>query len=140
MSYPAQWGTAQWGNSRWGILSVDRLGSTLLPGVYSMDVTRKKLVLGEADSVTGWYEKSYEDETIQMVIVTKAASNMALAAGAWVDEDAVGFTVDVVKVGDRIYDTTDRWYYEVKSVQPVKVGTKFKHRVVQLKKLPFGGL
>jgi len=75
-----------------------------------------------------------------MAIITKAAQNVVLAAGTWVNEDAVGFTVDVVKVGDRVYDITDGWYYEVKSVQPVKIGDVFSHRVVQLRKLPFGGL
>lgn len=108
----------------------------------SHDITRRKLVLGNADSVTGWYAKSYTESTIEGIFVQRNAANVAYACGGYVNLDATLFTADVLEVGDQIQLSTSNDYFEVKTVEKVWSfgGDDFSHRICQLKHLPFGGL
>lgn len=105
----------------------------------SLDVTWKKLTLGEADSATGWYETEYTDSTIEMIILPRGSPYMHLAPGSYVREDAVGLTADVVVSGDLI-ETSDGVCYEVKGVRKQSVGTSFFYRECDLTLLPLQGL
>lgn len=94
-------------------------------GVTTWNVTRSKLVLGDQDATTGWYEKLYYDSTIEMVIATKSTATIAHAVGAYVKLDAVGFANSYVKNGDVITDSYGN-YWLVRTVQPMYAGDKLK--------------
>lgn len=96
-------------------------------GNVSFDVTRRKLVLGSQDSTTGWYDKSYTESTIEMPIEDRGTRVLLLPVGTYVRLDALGFTADVVEVGDEI-KTDDGRYYEVKAVKKVYRGDSFVRR------------
>lgn len=103
--------------------------------LLSLDVTRRKLTLGSPDSVTGWYSKSYTESTIEMMIIPRAASDIASAAGVYVRLDAVGLTCDGVDIGDEI-KTASNVYYEVKATKEHWVADSFMYRECDLVQLP----
>lgn len=103
-------------------------------GSLSAEVTRRKLVLGSEDSVTGWFQKSYSDETIDMVILPSGSQYMHLLPGAYSRYDAIGRTCDPVLRGDQIKDGPT--YYDVKETKPWKLLNSFMYRDCQLAELP----
>lgn len=104
-------------------------------GVASCEVTRRRLVLGARDSVTGWYEKGWLETTIKGVLIPRGATNIAVAAGVYVRLDALFKTADPVDEGDEIV-TKNNIYYEVKGVKPYYIGEGFFHRDCDLTMLP----
>lgn len=104
-------------------------------GGVSLEVTRRKLVLGSRDGTTGWFEKSYENSTIKMVMPSESASSRLYGSGTFVDYTKRGFTQDVVEVGDQI-ETKAHVFYEVKTVMKESAGDSFSHRVCMLRHLP----
>ena len=105
----------------------------------SLDVTHRRLMLGSRDSTTGWYAKSYEEQTIEMIVVSRAATHMPLPPGVYVRLDAVGLTADPVYEGDEIKTASDQ-YYQVETVREHPIGDSFFFRECDLTLLPFKNL
>jgi len=84
-----------------------------LVGPFDADVTWRRLMLGSRDSTTGWYEPFWETSTIKMIIISRGASSMVVAAGVYVRLDA--------------FVEKSRLYYEVKSAKPVSLLGSFSH-------------
>lgn len=101
----------------------------------NFNVTRRALSLGSQDSVTGWYSKSFTDTTIEVIILPKGATFMALGMGFYAKYNLTGYTQDVVLEGDEIKDAANN-YYEVKTIQENYVGDTFLFRELELTKLP----
>lgn len=138
----AFWDTMRWGTTsewyfRWDVYRPD-WDNKLLPAFkgsdLSADVTRRKLVLGSRDSTTGWYNKSYTEETIEMVILSRGSQCLALVPGVYVREDKVGLTADPVVAGDQI--KSESVYYEVKTVKMHYFLDSFMFYECQLAELP----
>jgi len=106
----------------------------VLSAVLSAEVTRRTLVLGSEDSVTGWFQKSWSDSTIDMIILPSGSQFMHLLPGAYARYDAVGRTQDPVFVGDQIKDGSR--YFEVREVKPWYLLNSFMYRDCQLAELP----
>jgi len=104
-------------------------------GNPSFDVTHSALLLGDRDTTTGWYSKNYSESTIQMIIIQKESQSMALKMGYYVNLDALGLTIDTVKVYDLITDIFNRTW-EVESVKPIIVGDTVKYFKCDLKEMP----
>lgn len=107
-------------------------------GNPNFEVTWSALFLGNRDAVTGWYQKSYEETAIDMVIVQKEYQGVALSLGYYVSLDALGFTIEPVEACDLITDAFSRTW-EVKAAKPIVVGNIVKYFVCDLKELPFSG-
>lgn len=106
----------------------------------SFNVTRRELELGTADSVTGWYARNWTESTIEMIIVDRGGTQIALPAGAYVRLDALGMSADPVVEGDEI-ETDDGRVYEVKAIKEVwGPGDNFVRRDCDMVKLPLHGL
>lgn len=103
--------------------------------LLNLEVTRRRLRLGTADSTTGWYAKSWNTSTIEMLIIPRAARELAMAAGVAVRTDAMGLTCDGVLHGDEIL-TSAGVYYEVKGIRDHWVADSFMYREVDLTLLP----
>lgn len=136
----ALWDTAKWGDSsntysRWNV-TLTHWDTTLAKFEQwgNCNVTWRKLVLGDADATTGWYEKIWTEETIKMGIIPRGATKRAMMAGVWVRDDALGMCIDPVKVSDQIRDS-EQTVYEVTGVLPFKEGSTLDHYEVDLTKL-----
>ncbi len=105
----------------------------------SLDVTHRRLMLGSRDSTTGWYDKSYEESTIEMIVISRSAAYMPLPPGVYVRLDAVGLTADTVAEGDEIKTATDQ-YYQVETVREHYLGDSFFFRECDLTLQPFKNL
>lgn len=103
-------------------------------GVPSFDVTLKTLMLGDRDSVTGWYAKEYEDSTIEMFVVPKGSFQSFFGIGFHATLDALGFTKEAVNIYDRIVDAANR-YWEIKDVVPIVIGDTLKCWKCDLKEI-----
>lgn len=101
----------------------------------NLTVNKRTLNLGIRSDVTGWRDKYYTEADIEMVIFTSTASVLPQFPGSYVRYDGLGFTDDVVAVGDQIVDA-DSITYEVKAVSPVKVGATTYVNKVDLVQLP----
>ena len=99
------------------------------------DVTRRALSLGTQDATTGWYALEYEESTIDMIIITQGNQQFALGLGYYVQLDALGLTIDYVRVYDKIVDSFNRTWL-VKAVTPVTSGDDLHFYKVDLKELP----
>lgn len=101
----------------------------------SANVTRRRLLLGARDSVTGLYKKNYEESTIQTLIFDKGSVTSFQGVGTHARLDALGLALEELVEGDEI-ETLDHKYYEVKAVREVSVGNSFLRRECDLSKLP----
>lgn len=101
--------------------------------MVSFDVTRRALSLGSRDSWSGWRAKTWNETTIEMVIVLRGATQLALMAGFYPRLDAAGRTADVVAVGDQIKDANND-YWDVETVSDVYWGDSFVFRECDLTK------
>jgi hypothetical protein len=99
----------------------------------SFDVTKRALALGSRDAWSGWHAKSWTESTIEMIIVPKGATRMALLAGVYPQLDAVGLTDDSVAVGDQIKDSTST-YYTIEAIKPHYWGDSLSHYECDLTK------
>ena len=106
---------------------------------WSTAATRRRLTLGSRDDTTGWYNKAYSEQPIDIVLLPKSARVLALSVGVHIRLDAVGLTADVVTLGDEIV-TSNAEYYEVKGVREHYVADSFSHRTVDLVYLPYKNL
>ena len=97
----------------------------------SADVTRRELSLGAADSITGWYAKSFSNSTIKMIIRPKGSS---LPGGLYAKYDLTGFTPDYIVEGDEIIDTNST-YYSVDTTETEDWLDSFSHYVCKLTKI-----
>lgn len=94
---------------------------TVEPDV-SFNVTQYALTVGDANATTGIPAITYgEGATIEMVILSKAASQILQGTGLYIRRDALGLTKTAVAEGDRIKDADDH-IYTVVSVAPNPVG------------------
>jgi len=82
----------------------------------SLNVTKRALILGARNDVTNWCAKGFSESTIKMAIIPRGATRLALACGAYVRLDAVGFTDTVLQEDDEV-ETAGGVYYEVKAVR-----------------------
>ena len=103
--------------------------------VAGCEVTRRTLSLGDADSVTGWFEKSWSETTIEGLLVPSGAQSTALAMGTVVRLDALLRLADGMLEGDEVEDSNGD-YYEVKTVTPHSFGDSFWFRECDLALLP----
>jgi len=101
----------------------------------SFDVTRRALSLGDADSVTGWYAKTFTESTIEMIIRPKGSTFMLLGMGFYSRYAQTGYTQDPVVEGDEIKDVQNM-YYEIKTIEEHYLGDNFFFRECELVKLP----
>lgn len=109
-------------------------------GSLSAEFTRRRLQLDSPpDSTTGWYSKSFEDFTIDGVLVERSTSRVSMVAGVHILLDATLVTADVLELGDEVYDDYSNRYYEVKGVKSYKIGNSFSHRECDLSYLPLHG-
>jgi len=126
-------------NDNWEIVkqSLESLGAAELD-----NLTRRKLQLDSPpDSITGWYGKSYEDSDAEGIIVPKAGSSQSMVAGVYPRLDARLFSPDPWVEGDEAVDDDSNRYYEVKTVEPFKVGGGgFSHYECDLTLLPLHDL
>ena len=103
-----------------------------------LTVTHRKLSLDSpADSITGWYTKSFSESNIDMHTESKNASPRQLPAGLFVRHDHAGRTPDPVWEGDEIQKGSD--FYEIKTVLPADIADSFLWRDCGLVHLPFHG-
>jgi hypothetical protein len=87
-----------------------------------IEVTHYELTLGDANATTGIPAQTYSEGTaIDMIILSKAATQILTGTGLYVKRDALGLTKTAVAEGDRIKDADDN-YYTVTSVLPQPVG------------------
>ena len=100
-----------------------------------IDVTRRALTLGDVDSTTGWFAKSYTETTIKGIIVPQGSSVSMGTVGVYARTAAALISVDVVREGDEI-EAPDSIYYEVEAVRDYYEGDSFMFRVSDLSKLP----
>jgi len=116
----------------------DRIVKVLESGFGSVcyEMTRRELVLADdKDSTTGWFNYSFTDSTFKGILVSKSATRLQVAAGAYVRHDASLLTPDPIVVGDQIKTKEDE-YYKVLAVTEEMVGDSFSHRVCDLAKIP----
>ena len=99
----------------------------------SAEVTRRKLVLGSQDTITGWFAPSYTEEDIDMVILPSGSQYLRMLPGADVRFDAVGRTADPILPGDQI--RANGIYYTIKEVKPWYILNSFAYRDAQLAEL-----
>lgn len=134
---PAIIGSCRIGYFRIGVFrdDWDRLVDQFKKGALSFDVSRRKLVLGEPDSLTGWYKKSYTESTIEMILFDRATTSIPLPLGAYIRLDALGITADPVEIGDEI-KTGDGRVYEVEAIREVWAADSFVRRDCDLTLLP----
>lgn len=107
-------------------------------GGASLQVTRKRLMLMGRDAITGWYDKAYEDSTIDTLILDKSTNRIALACGTYVRTDALVITCDPLVEGDQIIANGE--YCEVEAVRNHYLGNSFTNRDADLTLLPFQNL
>jgi hypothetical protein len=98
-------------------------------------VTLRTLQLGAADTVTGWYAKSFAESAIDMPIFPKAMRSEALRVGLYPHYEVSGFHIDPVVEGDEVKDSFGN-YYEVELVSPVPLGDSLVYYESSLTKLP----
>jgi hypothetical protein len=99
----------------------------------SFNVTKRALALGSRDSWSGWRAKSWTESTIEMIIVPRGATQMALLAGTFPKLDAVGLTDDAAAVGDQVKDSAGI-YYTVASIKDNYWGDSLIYRECDLSK------
>jgi len=103
--------------------------------VLTANVTRRALTLGSADSITGWYDKSYSETTLDIIIRPKGSTLMMLGMGLYAKHDITGFTSDGILEGDEIRDSNGV-YYTVEQVEEEWILDSFSHYVCALTKEP----
>jgi len=102
-------------------------------------VTKRELVLGAADTVTGWYAKSYT-ETVdydKMVIVPKGTSLAQFGIGSYAKYATTGITCAPYSEGDEVL--TNGRYYNVATVEPVTLGNSHMWYVCELHEMEMHG-
>jgi hypothetical protein len=105
----------------------------------SCEVTRRQLQLDSPrDSTTGWWTKSFHEETVEMPIIQKGTNQSLLPPGTYVRTDALGLTADSVVEGDEIL--ANGTYYEVEAVRNHYLLDSFTYRECDLTLLPFKNL
>lgn len=107
--------------------------------VSSALVTLKTLVLGDLDTSSGWYAKTYVDSTIEAAVIPKSAQQILLGTGLYVKSSALGLSVDPVRDDDVIgnsngdgFVVTNRqamWYFDT-----------FMYYFYDLQRLPSGAV
>ena len=102
----------------------------------SADVTLYILTLGDADSITGWYEKAYGSGVIKMIVRPKGSSFNLMGVGLYAKYDNTGFTADAVSDGDVVEDSNGMFYL-VRSTQEEWWLDTFSHYVCDLAKRDF---
>jgi hypothetical protein len=95
-------------------------------------VTHYTLTIGDADATTGVPATTYsEGASIEMIILSKAASQILQGTGLYVKLDCLGLTQTAISEGDRIKDA-DNHYYTAATVQPNMVGDQLAYYSVDL--------
>lgn len=101
----------------------------------SCELTRRRLTLGDRDSVTGWRAKEWTDKTVEGVIISRGARAITTEVGSYSVETADFYTCDGVEVGDELV-TEDGTYYEVTSIMPHREGDSFLYRTCHIQSMP----
>lgn len=106
-------------------------------GAVNANMTRRILQLDSpADSVTGWYTKSFPTETVKGVLAPRSSTSIMATAGTYARTDYIFFTADPFIFGDELEDPSDGKFYEIKAVRPNKFGDDFSHYELDLTELP----
>lgn len=100
-------------------------------GVSDFNVTLHKLSLGAQDADTGLPAKTYTDETVELLIVSKDSTALRTALGVNISFDAVGFTTSYVRAYDKVTAATGL-KYTVSNVHPVLDGQSLVYYKVDL--------
>lgn len=89
--------------------------------MVSIAVTKRTLALGNQDTVTGWYGKSFtEDSTDQeMIILDKGASTYVGGVGFHATYTKTGFAVEPYAPDDEVIDSSSI-YYRVATREPLR--------------------
>ncbi len=99
------------------------------------NVTRRTLVLGSADSKTGWYAKTYTTSTVDMAIYPRNRRQAALNMGFIPHYEISGYCAVPILEGDEVEDAFGN-FYAVELVDPYQVGDTFYYNECSLSKLP----
>jgi len=108
-------------------------------GIAGCEVTRRRLGLGAQDSVTGWFNKNWQEDTIKGLFETRGNSRATTVAGSYVKLDAAFTTASGLDEGDELIHPNGD-YYEVKAVEPHYFGKSFSHRVCHVSHVPLARL
>lgn len=101
-----------------------------------VNVTHYALEVGEANSTTGVPAVTYAaGETIEMLLLSKAAQQIISDTGLYVKRDVLALTKDTVEEGDRVKDADDNMYTVI-SIQPNPVGDILVYYAVDLVYMP----
>jgi hypothetical protein len=90
------------------------------------------LTLGNADSITGHYAKSFAESTIKMLIQSKGSPFSYNGAGFYARYPLTGFTSTAVVEGDEIL--ANSVYYSIKTVTPIFIGAEIDHYQCELER------
>jgi len=114
----------------------DNVKNALKREGLTFNITKRELLYGNRDGVTGWFSKTFNESTIEMIIIEQSNQQFALKIGTYVKLDALGFSKETLKEADQVkYGDV---FYEVKSIRTRKVGDKLAFYEYDLTKLPLG--
>lgn len=133
----ALWGECQWGYFRWGVKN-NRFDTMIkvFENRGSCNVTRRKLSLSARDSITGWRDKSWSEDTVKGVFFPRGTSPIVLPVGTYVRADGLLIVVAGFSKGDEVL-TPDGKYWEVKAIREHSFTLdNFSHRELDLTYLP----
>lgn len=105
----------------------------------SAEVTRHALQLDAQDSVTGWFDVTWNESTIDMIPQSSGATSLTLPSGSYARAEVVGRCADVVKIGDRIENVAGV-FFEVKTIKEHWNLNSFAFRECHMTMLPSAGL
>jgi hypothetical protein len=100
----------------------------------------KRLILGDLDTETGWYERTYIDLTLDGFILPKSALNQLIGLGLHTTGTLFGFILGPIRDGDVVYGADSATYYVASNVQRVPYLNSFLGYFCDLEAVPVGYL
>jgi hypothetical protein len=97
------------------------------------DLTHHKLTLGDQDTTTGWYAKTFTEDTIKGSIQPKGVTVNDLPVGSTAKYDLTLFTTNPIQADDEIEDTAGQNYI-VRAVEEYWNLDRFSHYQASLEK------
>jgi hypothetical protein len=100
----------------------------------------KRLILGDLDAETGWYERIYLDLTMDGFILPKSALPQLIGLGLHTASVLFGLILGPIRDGDIVYGADTATYYVVSNVQQVPYLNSFLGYFCSLEVVPVGYL